>query len=52
MWKPLFQSLMLAGAMLGAPAILMAASFGGFGMKMDQASKTELFHLVPPAASR
>jgi hypothetical protein len=43
---------MLAGAMLGAPAILMAASFGGFGMKMDQASKTELFHLVPPAASR
>jgi hypothetical protein len=43
MWKPLFQSLMLAGVALGIPAILMAASFGGFGMNLDQAKKTDFF---------
>jgi hypothetical protein len=43
MWKPLFHSLVLAGVALGMPAILMAASFGGFGMNLDQARKTGFF---------
>jgi hypothetical protein len=43
MWKPILQSLMLAGVALGLPAILLAASFGGFGMKMDQARQTDFF---------
>jgi hypothetical protein len=43
MWKSLFHSFMLAGAMLGVPAILWAASFGGFGTSMDQAGKTDFF---------
>jgi hypothetical protein len=43
MWKSLLQSLMLASATLGAPAILLAASFGGFGMNLDQARKTDFF---------
>jgi hypothetical protein len=34
---------MLAGVALGIPAILLAASFGGLGMNLDQAKKTDFF---------
>ncbi len=41
--KPLFHSLLLAGATFGMPAILLAASFAGFGDSLGQAKKTGFF---------
>ena len=43
MVKKLVRVLMLAGAALGVPAYLGAASFGGFGSSLDQATKTDFF---------
>lgn len=43
MWKQLLQIFMLAGIALGLPAYLEAAPFGGFGVSLDQARKTDFF---------
>ena len=43
MWTYVFLGFMLTGALLGVPADLRAASFGGFGDSLDQARKTDFF---------